>query len=84
MPVIIPSAAVNPNARLSLISITLAMIVPIAFALIIRRYLLRGMLSGALQQGASGSTRPASLVGYNRHVGTMNTSAAVVRGGAGP
>ena len=39
------------NASLSLISVsvTLAMIVPIAFALIFRRYLVRGMLSGALQ-----------------------------------
>ncbi len=51
MPVIIASVAVNPNASLSLISVsvTLAMIVPIAFALIFRRYLVRGMLSGALQ-----------------------------------
>ena len=36
MPVIIPSAAVNPKARLSLISITLPMIVPFALALIMR------------------------------------------------
>ena len=51
MPVIIASVAVNPNASLSLISVsvTLALIVPIAFALLFRRYLVRGMLSGALQ-----------------------------------
>jgi multiple sugar transport system permease protein len=51
MPVIIASVAVNPNASLSLISVSvsLAMVVPIAFALIFRRYLIRGMLSGALQ-----------------------------------
>ena len=50
MPVIIASVAVNPNASLSLISVSvsLAMVVPIAFALIFRRYLVRGMLSGAL------------------------------------
>lgn len=51
MPVIIASVAVNPNASLSLISVsvTLALIVPIAFALLFRRYLVRGMLSGALR-----------------------------------
>jgi ABC-type glycerol-3-phosphate transport system permease component len=50
MPVIIASVAVNPNASLSLISVSvsLAMVVPIVFALIFRRYLVRGMLSGAL------------------------------------
>jgi ABC-type glycerol-3-phosphate transport system permease component len=45
----IASVGVSPNTRLSPTSVTLAMTVPIAFALIVRRYLLRGMLSGALQ-----------------------------------
>jgi multiple sugar transport system permease protein len=51
VPVIIASIAVNPNASLALIavSVSLAMIIPIAFALVFRRYLVRGVLSGALQ-----------------------------------
>lgn len=51
MPVIIASIAVNPNASLALIavSVSLAMVLPLAFSLVFRRYLVRGMLSGALQ-----------------------------------
>jgi hypothetical protein len=41
-PVIIASVAVSPNACLSLTSVTPAMTVPNAFALIVRRYLLHG------------------------------------------
>jgi multiple sugar transport system permease protein len=51
MPIIITSVADNPNASYSLVSVcvTLSLIIPIVISLTFRRFLVRGMLSGALQ-----------------------------------